>query len=123
MPEFIMMTPKNVFLGTKNDEKADMSEMQRYKEDMFSAVYRAEGIDSVTVYVVNAEAVVRFHLRKGEEGIVVTKRGETKKYRIETALKWLQSVGLAEVRVRMGLSFAGGDNWDERQHDLLNGAA
>lgn len=70
------------------------------KEDMFAQLYHAGALGAVTVRVYPGHAIVSFKLlADGAEGVIHTKRGEVKQYRVETALRTLWSIGLHDVAV------------------------
>lgn len=70
------------------------------REDMFAQLYHAGALGGVTVRVYQGHATVSFKLlADGAEGVIQTKRGEVKQYRVETALRTLWSIGLEDVAV------------------------
>lgn len=72
------------------------------KEDMFAQLYNAGAIKAVRVELHRGYAVVAFELvADGAKGVIQTKRGEVKQYRVETALRTLWAIGLEDVVVNM----------------------
>ncbi|MBN3784579.1 hypothetical protein G3O06_44795 [Burkholderia sp. Ac-20345] len=68
---------------------------------MLTQVFRAGGIRSLTVVVVNGRAWVSYLAGDGSKGCVHTKAGHVKYYRIETALKFVRQLGVESVTVDM----------------------
>ena len=75
--------------------------MDDTRQDVFETLFRAGAIRSVRVSMLNGMAVISFVTTDGVEGNIYTKRGQVKKYRIETALRTLRAVGMAAVEVDM----------------------
>ena len=75
--------------------------MPKMREEVFEQVFRAGAIKSVKLVVCNGRAVINYVTGENVDGCVHTKRGEAKQYRIETALRFLRSVGLVAVEVDM----------------------
>lgn len=72
------------------------------REDMFAQLYQAGALGEVRVELHKGYATVVFKLlADGVQGVVHTKRGEVKQYRVETALRTLWSIGLESVPVDM----------------------
>jgi hypothetical protein len=85
--------------ATKNTNSG--TKMQKMREEVFEQVFRAGGIRSVQLLVRDGRASVLYVTGEGVEGVVYTKRGDVKFYRIETALVTLRKVGLGVVEVDM----------------------
>lgn len=75
--------------------------MQNLKEDLVADLFRTGAIRAFCLEVRNGHANIVYTLLDGTKGVVHTKRGEAKDYRIETALRFLRSLGLAAVSVEM----------------------
>lgn len=76
--------------------------MDQFREEVFEQIFRSGSIKSVGLQVgVNGRAVVVYVMQNGTTGMIYTKRGEIKNYRIETALRFVRSVGLVSVIVEM----------------------
>lgn len=83
---------KNVNAGTK---------MMEMREEVFEQVYRAGAIRSVCVIVQHGRASIHYISGDGVQGMVFTKRGDLKLYRVETALMTLRRAGVTEVAIDM----------------------
>lgn len=86
-------------LGTKNVITG--TEMPKMREEVFEQVFRSGAVASVRVTVLNGRSVINYRTGEGVEGCIHTKRGQPKEYRIDTALRFLRSVGLSTVEVDM----------------------
>lgn len=75
--------------------------MQNLKEDLVGDLFHTGAIRSFSLEVRDGHAKIIYTLLDGSKGVVHTKRGEPKEYRIETALKLLRGLGLTDVRVDM----------------------
>lgn len=71
------------------------------REDVLSQVFRAGGIRSLTVVVVDGRAQVSYVTGEGIKGAVQTKAGHVKLYRVETALRFLRELGVESCSVDM----------------------
>lgn len=86
--------------------------MQNLKEDLVADLFRTGAIRAFSLEVRDGHACIVYTLLDGTKGVVHTKRGEAKEYRIETALRFLRSLGLAAVMVEM-------TGWSLTQKSLL----
>lgn len=71
------------------------------REDVLGQVFRAGGIRSLSLTVVDGRALVSYVAGDGTPGCVHTKAGNPKYYRIETALRFLRELGVESVTVDM----------------------
>lgn len=82
------------------------------REDVLTQVFRAGGIRSLTVVVVDGRALVSYVTGEGISGSIQTKAGHLKHYRVETALRFLRELGVESCSVdmsRWALSHAQGE--------------
>lgn len=77
--------------------------MEKMREEVFDQVFRAGAIRSVRLVVRDGRASVVYVTGEGVDGVIYTKRGEVKFYRVETGLMFLRRVGVAVVEVDMRL--------------------
>ena len=75
--------------------------MQNLREDLVADLFRTGAIRAFCLEVRDGHATIVYTLLDGTRGVVHTKRGEAKEYRIETALRLLRSLGLVSVSVEM----------------------
>lgn len=73
--------------------------MANLREDVFREVFRSGGIRSVSVAYQDARVVIRYTKGDGVEGVIHSKRGAVKLYRVETAFKFLRDAGVMSVLV------------------------
>jgi hypothetical protein len=86
-------------LATKNNNMG--TKMNNLREEVFDQVFRAGAIRSVRLVVRDGRASVVYVTGEGVDGVVYTKRGDVKFYRIETALVFLRRIGAGVVEVDM----------------------
>lgn len=86
-------------LLAKNDKMG--TKMHKMREEVFDQVFRAGAIRWVRVVVRDGRGSIVYVTGEGLDGVIYTKRGEVKLYRIETALHFLRRIGLASVEVDM----------------------
>lgn len=76
--------------------------MEMIDEDMFKRHFDAGSVRYIIVAVdTNGRAHIVYTLSLGDQGLVATKRGKPKAYRIETCLQFLRSMGIADVKLDM----------------------
>lgn len=75
--------------------------MENLREEVFEQMFRAGAIRNVTLVIRDARASISYVVGEGSSGVIFTKRGQVKLYRIETALVFLRGCGLAAVEVDM----------------------
>lgn len=75
--------------------------MQNLREDLVSDLFRTGAIRAFSLEVRDGHAVIVYTMLDGTKGVVHTKRGVAKEYRIETALRLLRTLGLVSVTVEM----------------------
>jgi hypothetical protein len=75
--------------------------MEKMREEVFEQVFRAGAVRSVRVVVREGRASVTYVSGEGVDGVIYTKRGDVKFYRVETALCMLRRVGVGVVEVDM----------------------
>ncbi|KWW38199.1 hypothetical protein AU374_00985 [Cupriavidus metallidurans] len=86
--------------------------MAQIREDAFAEFFHAGGIRNVVLVIEQGRARIAFSTSEGPRtGVIVTKRGEVKSYRVETALAFLRRLGLAQVLIDM-------QHWELRQQQL-----
>lgn len=73
--------------------------MVSMREDVLTQVFRAGGIRAVSVALISGRAVVQFVTGEGVAGVVQTKAGHVKSYRVETALRFLAELGVESCTV------------------------
>lgn len=94
---------------TDEDRKAFEFWRETYRatslqEDVFRDLVAAGAIESVGVEIeAGGRAYVTYKLGSGALGVLHTKRGQLKRYRPETALRFLRDVGVVRVTVAMNL--------------------
>lgn len=67
---------------------------------MFAQLYHAGALGSIRVKLHRKTATVAYKLlADGAEGVVITKRGDVKEYRVETVLRTLSFIGFDDVMV------------------------
>jgi hypothetical protein len=97
------LVPKNEDLGTNFIlwalKMTIFHEPVLMREDVLTQVFRAGGVRSVSIAMVEGRCVVAFVTGEGVSGHVQTKAGHIKFYRIETALKFLSQLGVSSVTV------------------------
>jgi hypothetical protein len=75
--------------------------MENLREEVFEQVFRAGALRNVRLVMREGRTCISFMVGDGSEGVVMTKRGDLKQYRVETALVFLRRCGLAKVEVDM----------------------
>lgn len=86
--------------------------MQNLKEDLVSDLFRTGAIKAFSLEIREGQALIHYKMLDGTPGCIHTKRGQPKEYRIETALRFLRSLGVAGVTVDMAA-------WSVGQKGLL----
>lgn len=86
--------------------------MQNLREDLVADLFRTGAIRAFALEVRDGHANIVYTMLDGTKGVVHTKRGEAKEYRLETALRLLRSLGLVAVTVEMS-------GWSLDQKSLL----
>ena len=72
--------------------------MLNQTEEVFGTFYKAGAVQSVAVVLEDLErAHIAYEFNTGRRGLVHTKRGQPKVYRIATALKFLHGLGIEAV--------------------------
>lgn len=72
--------------------------MLNQTEEVFGTFYKAGAVQSVAVVLEDSErAHIAYEFNTGRRGVVHTKRGQPKVYRIATALKFLRGLGVVVV--------------------------
>lgn len=75
--------------------------MEYLREEVFEQVFRAGALMNVKLVLRDGRASISFLAGDGADGLVITKRGDVKQYRVETALMFLRRCGFASVEVDM----------------------
>ena len=75
--------------------------MRDMREDVFAQVFELGSIQSVQLVIINANARIAYTCLDSSTGVIHTKRGAVKEYRIETALRFLRHLGVNDVHVDM----------------------
>jgi hypothetical protein len=86
--------------------------MQNLREDVFAQTFAIGAVRSVSLHVRGGHVNVAYKLQDGSEGVVHTKRGVPKDYRIQTALKMLKQLGVSLVSVDL-------TSWSLDQGELM----
>ncbi|WP_404995477.1 hypothetical protein [Cupriavidus pauculus] len=71
------------------------------REDAFVLLYQTGAVRSVTIELGDNGATIAFATNDGSGGVVFTKRGAPKRYRLDTAARLLRGLGIASVALDM----------------------
>lgn len=87
--------------------------MDTIDEETFRKLFAVGAVRCCDVHIrEEGRAFLFYTLTVGETGYIVTKRGREKTYLVETALRFLHSIGFSSVRVDMS-------SWSLHQESLL----
>lgn len=75
------------------------SDFQETTQDVFEQLVKAHAVRSITVLFVDNVAAISFVLQSDAWGYVFTRRGALKRFRVETALALVRSLGFKRATV------------------------
>ena len=75
--------------------------MENLREEVFEQVFRAGALRNVRLVMRDGRSSISFMTGDGSVGAIITKRGEVKQYRVETALVFLRRCGFSSGDVDM----------------------
>lgn len=71
------------------------------KEDVFRSVCASGAIENVSLEWDDMGVLIHYRTSSGHAGLVVTKRGANKRYRTDTALRFLRDAGMEHIELRV----------------------
>ena len=103
-----MLVPKRVCFGNQNSrnghavKEPDRNEVL-FEEGTFSKLFHAGAVrDICLVFELDGRRCSIQYINGGQKpGFIITKRGDVKLYRVETAMQYLHAVGVGSVRLEL----------------------